>query len=53
MTPDLPLDNKVARLRELLAAVAVYAVGGRQLLQEKQKQLPGAVMLLRHLDDAR
>ena len=37
------------RLRDLLAAVAVYAVGGEALLQEKRGELPGAVLLLRHL----
>ena len=31
------------RLRELLAAVAVYAVGGSELLEEKRDELPGAV----------
>ncbi len=46
----LPFDaNAPARLRELLAAVAVYAVGGKELLEEKQAELPGAVMLLEHL----
>jgi hypothetical protein len=47
----LPFDaNAPARLRELLAAVAVYAVGGKKLLVEKRGELPGAVMLLDHLD---
>jgi hypothetical protein len=46
----LPFDaNAPARLRELLAAVAVYAVGGTEMLREKQEELPGAVMLLEHL----
>ncbi len=46
----LPFDaDAPARLRELLAAVAVYAVGGAKLLQEKRAELPGAVVLLRHL----
>jgi len=46
----LPFDaNAPARLRELLAAVAVYAVGGTEMLQEKQTELPGAVLLLEHL----
>ncbi len=46
----LPFDaNAPARLRELLAAVAVYAVGGEALLEEKQATLPGAAMLLKHL----
>ena len=47
----LPFDaNAPTRLRELLAAVAVYAVGGKELLEEKRGELPGAVMLLDHLD---
>jgi hypothetical protein len=46
----LPFDaNAPARLRELLAAVAVYAVGGEQMLEEKRDEMPGAVMLLEHL----
>jgi hypothetical protein len=46
----LPFDaNAPARLRELLAAVAVYAVGGTDMLEEKREELPGAVMLLEHL----
>ena len=47
----LPFDaQSPERLRELLAAVAVFAVGGAQLLQEKRRELPGAVVLLNHLD---
>jgi hypothetical protein len=46
----LPFDASAAgRLRELLAAVAVYAVGGKEMLEEKAGELPGAVMLLEHL----
>jgi hypothetical protein len=46
----LPFDASApARLRELLAAVAVYAVGGSDLLEQKREELPGAVMLLEHL----
>ena len=46
----LPFDaNAPKRLRELLAAVAVYAVGGEEMLEEKREELPGAVMLLEHL----
>jgi hypothetical protein len=46
----LPFDaNAPARLRELLAAVAVYAVGGEAMLEEKSGELPGAVLLLEHL----
>jgi hypothetical protein len=46
----LPFDtNSPARLRELLAAVAVYAVGGAEMLEEKREELPGAVLLLEHL----
>jgi hypothetical protein len=46
----LPFDaNAPARLRELLAAVAVYAVGGAEMLEKKREELPGAVLLLEHL----
>jgi hypothetical protein len=46
----VPFDaNAPARLRELLAAVAVYAVGGTEMLEEKREELPGAVLLLEHL----
>jgi len=46
----LPFDAQApGRLRELLAAVAVYAVGGTTLLRQRRHELPGAVVLLRHL----
>ncbi len=46
----LPFDaNAPHRLRDLLAAVAVYAVGGEALLEERRGEMPGAVVLLRHL----
>jgi hypothetical protein len=46
----LPFDaNAPARLRELLAAVAVYAVGGEELLNERREELPAAPLLLQHL----
>jgi len=46
----LPFDaNAPERLRELLAAVAVYAVGGEALLEKQRQTLPGAALLLRHL----
>ena len=47
----LPFDATApGRLRDLLAAIAVYAVGGRDLLEENLKQLPGAPALLQYLD---
>ena len=47
----LPFDASAPdRLRELLAAIAVFAVGGAELLQDKRGKLPGAVILLQHLD---
>ncbi len=50
----LPFDiNAPDKLRDLLAAVAVYAVGGSKLLREKRGDLPGALVLLKHLDDQR
>jgi hypothetical protein len=46
----LPFDASAAnRLRDLLSAVAVYAVGGEKLLQARRHDLPGAVALLEHL----
>jgi hypothetical protein len=50
----LPFDaNAPGRLRDLLAAVAVYAVGGEQLLRERRDALPGAVALLENLNKRR
>ena len=47
----LPFDaNAPGRLRDILSAVAVYAVGGEKLLRERRHALPGAVALLDHLD---
>ncbi|HET6308476.1 MAG TPA: hypothetical protein VFG12_14900 [Rhodopila sp.] len=46
----LPFDATAPnRLRDLLSAVAVYAVGGEKLLRERQHDLPAAVALLEHL----
>jgi hypothetical protein len=46
----LPFDATASdRLRDLLSAVAVYAVGGEKLLRERREALPGAVALLEHL----
>jgi hypothetical protein len=46
----LPFDlGAPGRLRDILAAAAVYAVGGENLLREKLHELPGAVPLLEHL----
>lgn len=46
----LPFDaNAPSRLRELLAAVAVYAVGGTDMLVQKSAEMPGAALLLEHL----
>ena len=50
----LPFDaNAAARLRDLLAAIAVYAVGGEQLLKERQQELAAAPLLLEHLGGRR
>jgi hypothetical protein len=50
----LPFDATASgRLRDLLSAVAVYAVGGEKLLRERRHALPGAVALLEHLDRRR
>ncbi|MGA3397714.1 MAG: hypothetical protein ABSC95_00735 [Acetobacteraceae bacterium] len=46
----LPFDlGAPDRLRDILAAAAVYAVGGEVMLREKQHEMPGAVLLLEHL----
>jgi hypothetical protein len=46
----LPFDPGAPdRLRDILAAAAVYAVGGEVMLQQKQDAMPGAVLLLEHL----
>lgn len=46
----LPFDaTAVQRLRDLLAAVATYAVGGTDLLEQKRGDLPAAALLLQHL----
>jgi hypothetical protein len=37
------------RLRDILAAAAVFAVGGEVMLREKQHEMPGAMLLLEHL----
>jgi hypothetical protein len=46
----LPFDaNASGRLRDLLSAIAVYAVGGEKLLRQRRHDLPGSVALLEHL----
>jgi hypothetical protein len=50
----LPFDAGASgRLRDILSAVAVYAVGGEKLLRERRHELAGAVALLEHLDKRR
>jgi hypothetical protein len=50
----LPFDASApGRLRDLLSAVAVYAVGGEKLLRERRHEMPGAVALLEHLGKRR
>ena len=50
----LPFDaDSPSRLRSLLAAVAAYAVGGEQLLEARRRDLPGATILLEHLNRGR
>ncbi len=47
----LPFDASAPdRLRELLAAIAAFAVGGTAMLREKSSELPGALVLLEHLE---
>ncbi len=46
----LPFDASApGRLRDLLSAVAVYAVGGEKLLRERRHDMAGATALLEHL----
>ncbi len=46
----LPFDALAPdRLRDLLKAVAAYAVGGTAMLEAKRNDLPGAELLLEHL----
>ncbi len=46
----LPFNaNAPDRLRDILSAVAVYAVGGEKLLEERRRELPGATALLENL----
>jgi hypothetical protein len=48
----LPFDASAPdRLRDLLSAVAVYAVGGTKLLRQQRGNSPGAIALLKHLDE--
>jgi hypothetical protein len=50
----LPFDASApGRLRDILSAVAVYAVGGEKLLRERRHALPGSVALLEQLDRRR
>jgi hypothetical protein len=50
----LPFDAAASgRLRDILSAVAVYAVGGEKLLRARRHELPGAVALLEHLGGRR
>jgi hypothetical protein len=50
----LPFDASASgKLRDLLAALAVYAVGGEKLLRERRHAMPGAVALLEQLSKGR
>lgn len=50
----LPFDaSALPRLRELLSAVAVLAVGGTELLAARQEAVPAARLLLEHLKEAK
>jgi len=50
----LPFDiSALKHLRDLLAAVAVLAVGGVELLEQKQQSMPAATLLLEHLGSAK
>ena len=50
----LPFNASASgRLRDLLSAVAVYAVGSEKLPHERAHDLPGAIALLEHLSKRR
>lgn len=50
----IPFDATApGRLRDVLSAVAVYAVGGEKLLRERAHALPAAVALIEHLGKRR
>jgi hypothetical protein len=50
----LPFDMTApGKLRELLGAIAVFAVGGTALLEKKRQEVPGAMILLEHLGHTR
>jgi hypothetical protein len=50
----LPFDiSALGKLRDLVAAVAVLAVGGVELLEAKQPAMPAATLLLEHLGAAK
>jgi hypothetical protein len=50
----LPFDvSAVDRLRAILEATAVLAVGGEELLETKKNTMPGATLLLEHLGAAK
>jgi hypothetical protein len=50
----IPFDASASgRLRDLLSAMAVFAVGGEKLLRERRHDLPGAIALLEHLGKRR
>ena len=45
------LTNAATINRGRRLPLTVLAVGGTELLQKKREELPGAALLLRHLDD--
>jgi hypothetical protein len=48
----VPCNTSVSgRLRDILSAVAVYAVGDEKLRRERRHDLPGALALLEHLGE--
>lgn len=50
----LPFDASApSRLRDLLRAIAVFAVGGVGLLRQRREDLPGAILLLASLGEDR
>lgn len=42
-------DQAPKQAEDVLSGIALYAVGGKKLLEQKRKEVPGAALLLEHL----
>ena len=41
-------DQAPKQTEDVLGGIALYAVGGKKLLEQKRKEVPGAALLLEH-----